>query len=166
MKPSDKADKLVVKTVHIGLQNGSFALLLDFVLNLAAGLVNHFLNAGRVYASVGDKLFESYPRNLAPCLIEAGQGDRLGSVVYNKVNARKSFKGTYIPSLSADNASLHFIVWKRHYRNSGLGNLIGSALGHRKGNKVSRPFLAFVLQLCLVLLYFQSLVVDKVVFQH
>ena len=57
--------ELGVQVVDAGLERGAFALGLDGVLDLAARLFHHILDAGGVDAPVGDELFQRQTRDLA-----------------------------------------------------------------------------------------------------
>ena len=163
---ADKAYKLVIDTVNIGLEDSPFALLLDAVLDLTLCLVHHFLDPCGVDTSVGNKLFKGDSCNLTSCGVEAGKCDSLGSIVDNELNSRKCLESTDISSLTSDNSSLHFIAGERNNGHCGLCDLICGTFGDCKGDKVSRLVLALVLKLLLVLLNFEGFFVNKLIFKH
>ena len=120
LQTTEKLDKFVVKTVNISFDNSTFALLLDAVLDLTAGFIDHFLDAGGVDSAVSDKLFQSDPCHLTADLIEAGKCNSFGSIVDDKVNAGESLQSTDISTLTSDDTSLHFVIRQGNYRNSGF----------------------------------------------
>ena len=68
---AQELDELGVQVVDAGLKRGAFALDLDGVVDLAAGLFDHVFDAGGMDAAVGDELFERQARDLAAHGIEA-----------------------------------------------------------------------------------------------
>ena len=110
--------------MYVSFQNGSFALLLDLVLDLTLSLVDHFLNAGGVDSSVGNKLFKGNSCHLTSCGVKAGKSDSLGCIVDNKVNACEGFKCPDVASLTSDNTTLHIVIGQGDNGNRSFGNLV------------------------------------------
>ena len=73
LHPAEQLDYLRVQAVDVGLERGALALGLDGGVDLALGLGDHLLDAGRVDAPVLDELFQRYARDLAPHGVKAGE---------------------------------------------------------------------------------------------
>ena len=142
-------DQFGVDAVDAGLEGGALALALDDLLDLSAGLVDHFLDAGGMDAAVHDQLFERQTRDFAAHRVERGKGDRFGRVVDNQINARQRFERADIAALAANDAALHLIVGQRYNRNGCFGNMVGSAALDRGRDDLACGLLAFVLELLL-----------------
>lgn len=92
MRP-EQLDQLGMHAVHAALHNGTFAVLLDLALDLAAGLVDRLLDAGGMERPVLDEPLERYARGFALDGVVARKGDRLGGVVDDEVDAGEGFEG-------------------------------------------------------------------------
>ena len=121
---AQELDQLGVQIVHARFERGAFALDLDGVVDLAAGLFDHVLNAGRMDAAVGDELFKRKPRDLAADGIERGDGDGLRGIVDDEVNAGDGFERADVAALAADDAALHFIVGQRDDGDGRFGGMV------------------------------------------
>ena len=62
---SQQAHQIGIDTVNVDLKCCAFASLLEGGVHVLLGFFHHFLNAGRVDASVRDELFQRQPGNLA-----------------------------------------------------------------------------------------------------
>jgi len=120
-------DQLRVQIVDAGFERRAFALDLDRVLDLAAGLFDHVLDAGRVDTAVGDELLQRQTRHLTAHRVKGGHRNGLGRIVDDQIDARDRFERADIAALAADDASLHFVVGKRHDGYRRLRRMIGSA---------------------------------------
>ena len=163
---SYKLDQLMIHTVYISFQNCSFALLFNSVLNLAFCLVNHFFNTCRMDSTVGYKLFKSDPCHFTSDMIKAGKRNCFRGIVNNKVDARKSFKGSDVSSLTSDNSSLHLVVRKGNYGYSSLRYLISGTFSDSKRNIASCFFFTFVFYLLFISGNFQSFFVHQITVKH
>ena len=76
-----------MQPVHAGLEGGLLARLLDGVVHLAARLFNHLFNACRMDAAVRNQLLKRDARDFAAHRVKAGDGDDLGRVVDDQINA-------------------------------------------------------------------------------
>ena len=56
---AQQLDQFVMDAVHIGFEHGLFARFADLVVHFAAGLFDHFFNAARMNAPIGDELFQA-----------------------------------------------------------------------------------------------------------
>ena len=143
---AEDLDQLGVDAVDAGLEGSAFALALDDLLDLAAGLFDHFLNACRMDASVHDQLFERQTRDLAAYRVERGQGNRLRRVVDDEVYAGQRLERADIAALAADDAALHLIVGQRNDRDGRLGNVVSRAALDGGGDDLAGSLLALVLE--------------------
>ena len=128
------------------LKGSSFARRLDLSLNLAARLINGVLDTGGVDTSVGNELFKGKSRDLTSDGIEAGNGDSLGGIVDDKINARELLDGTDITSLASDNASLHIVAREGDGGDGGLGNVVGGTSLDSKRDDVLCLSVCFLLK--------------------
>ena len=62
--------------------------------------------------AVYDQTFQRNPCNLSANRIKTGQYDCFGRIVYGQFYTCQRLKSTYVPSLPADNPTLHLIAWK------------------------------------------------------
>ena len=62
---AEELDDLGMQVVNAGLEACAFTLDLDRVVDLAARLFDHILDAGWMDAAVGDELFKGQARNFA-----------------------------------------------------------------------------------------------------
>ena len=148
---AEQLDDLGMQAVYAGGDDGAFAVLLDLLLHLFAGLLDGFLDLGGMYASVLNEVFERETRDLTADGIEAGDGDGLGGVVNDEIDAGLGFDGADVASLASDNASLHLIVGQRHDRDGSLGDVVGGAAHDRQRDILSGLLLRFLLELLLIL---------------
>ena len=123
-------------------------------------------------SSVLNELLKRESCDLTSVGIKAREGNCLGGIVNNKVYTGKGFDCTDVSTLSADNATLHFIIGKGNDRNGGFGNLIGCAALDSKGNVLAGLVLGLILCLCFDFLnlhcsfvgYLRLKILDKVIF--
>ena len=134
------------------------------MVDLAARLFDHILDAGRMDAAVGDELFKRQPRNLAAHGVKRRNGDRLGRVVDDEVDTRDRLEGADVAALAADDAALHLIVRQRHNGNGGLGHMVRRAALDGGGDDLPRQRIGVVLELLLDLLDLDGGFVPHVVF--
>ena len=161
---AENLDQLRMNAVDAGLEGSTLAFALDDLLHLAASLVNHFLNAGRMDTTVNDQLFECQTCDFTANRIERGQGDRLGRIVDDEVYAGKGFQRADVASLAADNAALHLVVRQRNNRNGRLGYLIGGTALDCGRDDLTGSLLALVLQALIDLAQLDGCIVGCFVF--
>ena len=164
-QPTQQLDKLRMDSVNAGLDNGPFTLLLDGSVYLPAGLFDHFLNPGGMNPSVGNQPFQGDPGNLSADRVEAGQGDSLGGVVNNQINAGHGLDGPDITALAANDAALHFVVRQGHNRNGGFRHVIGGASLNGQGNDLAGLVVRVILCLLLDFHDFDRFFMNQFVFQ-
>ena len=142
---AENLDEFGVDAMYAGFKRGAFAFGFDDLIDLAAGLFNHFLNAGGMDPSIHNQLFERQTRDLASYRVEGGKGDRFGGVVYDKVNTSQRFEGADVAALSANDAALHFVVGQRHNGHGRFCDMIRGAALDRGGDDLAGGLLAFIL---------------------
>ena len=125
--------------MHVGVETGLLARLLDGGLDLGSRLSEHLLDARRVDASVGEQLGERQASDLAAHRVEARQHDGLGRVVDDEVDAGEVLEGADVASLAADDASLHVVRRQVDDRDGGLGDVVGGSALDRHREDVARP---------------------------
>ena len=125
LKSTQKLYKLGIDSVDTDLEGRALTRRLDLSLDLTASLVNGVLDTGGMDTSVGDELFKGKTCDLTANGVEAGNGDRLGGIVNDKINARKLLDGTDVSALASDYSTLHIVAGKSDGRGSGLGNVVG-----------------------------------------
>ena len=149
---AQELDELGVQVVDAGLKGGAFALDLDGVVDLTAGLFDHVFDAGGMDAAVGDELFERQPRDLAADRVERGDGNGLRRVVDDEVDAGDGLKRADVAALAADDAALHFIVGQRNDGDGGLGGMVCRAALDGGGDDLAGGLVGLLLHLRLDLL--------------
>ena len=147
---AQELDELGVQVVDAGLKRGAFALDLDGVVDLAAGLFDHVFDAGGMDAAVGDELFERQPRDLAADRVERGDGNGLRRVVDDEVDAGDGLKRADVAALAADDAALHFVAGQRHHADGGLAAVVGSAAADGLTDQIACNVVAVLLQVGLI----------------
>ena len=83
------------------------------VVDFLARLVDDFLDAARMDASVGHELLERQARDLAAHRIEARDDDRVRRVVDDDVDAGRELERADVSAFAADDAALHLVVRQR-----------------------------------------------------
>ena len=142
---AEQLDELMVDAVHVRLEHGLLAGLADLVVHLAAGLFDHFLDARRMDAAIGDELFECDAGDLAADRIERGDDDGLGRVVNDQIDAGRGLEGADVAALPADDAALHVLIGQGDDGDGGLRDVVGGAALDRHGDDVARLLLGLVL---------------------
>ena len=127
MQAAEQLHQLGVQAAHAGLEHRALTLGLDDGVHLAAGLGDHLLDVGGMDAAVGDQFFERQTCDLAAHRLEAGDGDGLGRIVDDEVDARERFNGADVAALAADDASLHLVIGQGNHTDGDLGDVIGGA---------------------------------------
>ena len=81
-----------MQVVEAELERRRFAFLPDRFLHLRLDLLDHFLDAGRMDAAVGDQPLDRLTRDLPAKRIEAREDDRAGRVVDDQLDACGQFR--------------------------------------------------------------------------
>lgn len=92
-------DELRMQVVHAGLIAGPLSLFFDGPVHFFPGLFHHVLDAGGVNAAVGNQLLQSQPGNLPADGIKGGDGNGLGGVVDDQVDAGDGLQRPDVPAL-------------------------------------------------------------------
>ena len=122
---AQQLDQVGMDVGEVELEQSGLALLLDDGVELLLHLLDHRLDARRVDAPVRDQALERDARDLAAEGIEAGEDDRLGSVVDDQVDAGRHLERPDVASLAADDPALHLVGRQHHHRHRGLGDVVG-----------------------------------------
>ena len=91
--------------------------------------------------SVGNEFFKRNSCDFATNGVKSRKSNDVGSIVDNKVDARRAFQSADIAPYPSDNAPFHFVVGKGHDRNGGIGGMVGGATLNGKSDNILRFFL-------------------------
>ena len=91
-------------------------------------------------AAVLDQLLQRQSGDLPADGVKAGDGDGLGGVVDDQIDAGNRLQGPDVPALAADDAALHLVIGQGHHGNGGLRRVIGSAALNGDGNDLPGLF--------------------------
>ena len=111
---TDQADELDVEPVRAHLVRRLLAHVLDGGVDFLPRLLDHFLDAPRMDASVGDELRERDARDLAAHRIEARDHHRIRRIVDDDVDAGRELERANVSPFAADDPPLHLVVRQRH----------------------------------------------------
>ena len=142
---AEVADKLMMQSVYADFEHSRFASFADCLIDFLARLLDHFLDARGMDASVHDQLFETDARDLSAHRIERGQDDRFRRIVDDEVDAGRRFERTDVASFTTDDTTLHFIVGQRHDGHGRFRNVIRGATLNRQRDDVSCALVGFFL---------------------
>ena len=168
---AEDLDELGIEPVDTDLEGRAFAGLLDAGLDLRLGLFDHFLDAGRMDPAVADEALERDAGHLAADGIEPGNGDGVGRIVDDELDAGELLELADVAALTADDASLHFLAGNGDGGDGRLGDVICRAALNGQRNDVFGLFVGFVLELffedshshCLLVLHFIDHFFDELV---
>ncbi len=161
---AQQTDQLMVKAVHADFQRCSLAFLLDDRLHFLFGLLDHFLDSGRMNAPVHNELLQRNPGDLTANRIEAGDDNRLRRVINDEIHSGHGLQRADVPTLAADDPPLHLIAGQLDHGNRSLRHMIGCASLNGADHVLSGPFLRFLLGFCLDLLDHHGRVVSYSIF--
>ena len=119
---SEQLHELGIKAVDVGFKHGTLALGLYRCVDFLLRLGDHFLDARRMDASVGNELFKSKTRHLAANGVKARHGYRFRRIVDDEIAACKRFYAADVAALAAYDASLHLVVGEWY---DGYGDFAG-----------------------------------------
>ena len=143
---AEQLDQLVVDAVHVRFKDGLLAGLANLIVYLALSLFDHFLDARRMDAPVGDQLFQRDSRNLAANRVKRGDDHGLRRIVDDQIHARRGFQCADVAALAADDAALHVLVRQRHDGNRGLCHVVAGAALNRHRDDVARLLFGLILR--------------------
>ena len=112
VKASDGADCFLAHVVDAEVKECLFTFFVDLLLDFACNLLNDFLDAGWMNASVDDETFKSNACDFLAYRIKTRDYDCFWSIIDDDVYACKCLEGTDVAAFATDDASLHFITWK------------------------------------------------------
>ena len=111
--PADQADQLHAEPVDAQVDAGAFAGFQDFLFQLLLHLGDDFFDAGRMDAAVDDQLVQGQAGHFAAHRVEGGKEDGVGGVVHHEFHAGRGLQGPDVAALTADDATLDFVVFDR-----------------------------------------------------
>src|SRR5262249_54356009 len=121
-------------------------------LHLLLRETNHFLNAGRMNATILNQLAERHPRHLASHVIETADNDNPRRIVDDDVHACSLLERPNVPTFSADDPTLHLVIRDVDGRSGRFGCMgAGIALDSR-GEYLTRLLFTDILQARFMLL--------------
>ena len=123
---TEKLNKLGMQAVNTCLEDSLLTGLLNSKVNVTASLLNHLLNSCGMDTAVADKLFKSNSGNFTSYGVKAGNGDNVGSIVNDKLNACKILDSTDISTLTTDNSTLHLVTGNFNNGNSDFTYVVSS----------------------------------------
>ena len=144
LQPAEKPEQLGGHPVHVGVQHGLLAGVLDLLLHLFSSLGVHLLDLGRMDAAVGHQLGQRQPGDLPADGVETGEHHRFGRVVDDEVDTGEILQGADVAALAADDAALHVVGGQGHHRHGGVGHMAGRRPLDADGQDVLGPAVAFV----------------------
>ena len=97
-----------------------------------------------VDAAVSNQLLQRNPGDFPPDGVKAGEGDGLGGVVDDQVDAGQRLEGADVAALPADDPALHLVARQVDDRNGRLADMVGGAAGNGKREDVAGLFLGLV----------------------
>ena len=98
-----------MKIVSAGVESSLLASLLNALIYVGFGLMEHLLDTRRMNASIGDKVFHGYAADLATNRVETRDRDALGGVIDDKVGAGELFEGADVAAFATDDATLQIV---------------------------------------------------------
>ena len=149
LESAEQTNQLGVEPVDTCFKDCFFARLLHRGLYLAACLVHHLLDAGRVDTAVGNQFLEGKPRDFTADGVEAGDRDDLGRVVDDEFHPGQRLDRADVASLTPDDASLHVLARERDHGDGGLAHMVGGATLNGKGKDLFRLFVRVLFELLL-----------------
>ncbi len=135
--------------MHVRVEYGLLARVLDLLIDLIPSLRVHFLDLGRMDAAVGHQFRERQSGDLPADRIEPGEHHRFGSVVDDEIYPGEILQGADVPALAPDDAALHVVRRQGHHRHGGIGHVAGSRALDTHREDILGPALAFVARLFL-----------------
>ena len=144
---AEHPDDLVVQAADIDFFGGFFADLDNPAVYVFFRLVDDLLNAGRVNTPILNQSLHTQTGNLAADGIKAADDNDAGGVIDNHVNTGRLFKRPNVPSLAADDPTLHIVTGDIHHRNTDFTGLLGGVSLNRQIDDFFGLFLGLLLGL-------------------
>jgi hypothetical protein len=102
--------------MYAQVNTGALANFSDLFFDLFAGFVHHFLDPGRVNASISNQSMQSHTRNFAAEWIEAAQYNGFWRIVDLHFHPSGCFEGPYVSSFATYNLTFNLVVFNGKYR--------------------------------------------------
>ena len=116
LHPSDELDQFCVHPVNTKFVGRLLARLHQLLVDLLADLVDHFLDAAGMNATIGNELLQRESCDFAPDRLETRHHNGIRRVVDDHIDSRCRLERTDVASLATDDATLHFVVGQSHRR--------------------------------------------------
>lgn len=116
-----------MQSVDAKVDAGAFTYFDNLLLDLFASFGNHFFDACRVDASVGDEFVQGESCDFSAYGVEAAEDDGVGRVVDDDLYASKGFQGADVATFTADDAALHLFVFKVKHADSVFDGVFGGS---------------------------------------
>src|SRR5690606_41551187 len=94
------------------------------LLELELRLVHPLLDPRRMDAPILQEFGEGPTGYLAAYRVESGNGDSLGRVIDDEVDAGRLLQRANVATFAADDAALHVVIRQRDNADRGFGNVI------------------------------------------
>ena len=116
--------------------------------------------------TVNNKFFKGDSCNLPSYGIKSRKNNRFRSIVDNKIDSGKCFKGADISSFTTDNTAFHLIIRKLDNRNRCFRNMVYGTALNGIGNDITALTVSLMLSLCFCLFYHYDGLMFNVIFYH
>ena len=100
---------LGMEVVRSGIESGLLAGLENALVDIGLGLMEHLLDASRMYAAIGDEVFHSHAADFATNRVEARNSDAFGRVVDDEVGAGDLLKRADVAAFATDDAAFEIV---------------------------------------------------------
>ena len=104
-----RANELGVQVMNADIEGRLLSSLLNLLVDLLFRLGVHLLDTRRMDATVCNEVFHGDATDLATNGIEAGDGNALGGIVNQKVNAGELLEGADVSTFASDDAALKIV---------------------------------------------------------
>src|SRR3989344_2460840 len=117
--------------------------------DILAGVLEIFLDPGRLNAAVFDQAGKSDAGNFTANRVKAGETDLTGGFIHTDINAGDFFENADIAALFANDAALGFLVGDGDGGNGKFGDIVGRPGAHGVDQDFAGQFIRFGLGLFL-----------------
>src|SRR5882672_10731436 len=121
-----------MKAVDAGLDRSLLPFFPDDTVDFLSRLDDNFFDASGVNPAVGNQFREGESGDLAPNGVETGNGNRIGSIVDDDVDAGRRLERPNVSTFAANNSTLHLFVGQGNNGDDDVGNLLGGASLNRQ----------------------------------
>ena len=141
---AQELDQLGMEAGDAGLEHRLLAFFPDPVLDIAARLDHHLLDASRMDPAVDQQMVERHSCHLAADRVESAQDDGFGCVVDDQVDPGRVLERSNVAPFATDDAPLHLVTRDGHHRHRGLGGLLSRDPLHRGHQDIACPLFALL----------------------